>query len=535
MYALEANQIRKTYGGVVALERADLLVRPGSVHALLGGNGAGKSTLVKIITGAVQPDAGSGRLQLSGETVSFSSTAEAVRRGVAVVSQEGSLFPDLDVLSNLFPMREPRVRGLVSRAQMQKTAAPVLEQLGLHVSPLALLGTLSLAERQLVEIARALVTDPRVLVLDEPTSALEASSAGRLLDALRVLRERNVAVVFVSHILQEVMDLCDEVTVLRDGRVVLAAAAVAQLDVPQIVEAMLGERPRKIARNGATRDSIVRDHAAGDGVAQNAAARDSNAGDDVARVTLENVSLPGVFEDDSFSARAGEIVGLTGIAGAGHLGVIELVAGLRRAPRGSVTLPGMAHAPQSLRDALAGGVAYVSGDRKRIGLMLDKPIWENIAQVRFVGMAREGVLLRSKTMIERAQGYVAKLGIRTSSVLARADSLSGGNQQKVVMAKWLELQPKVLLLDDPTRGVDVGAKAEMHAILRELSKNGAVTLLCSTDLEELTQACDRVLVFFRGSVCAELRGEQLTENHLLEVMNTGLINTGRAPLVSDGA
>ena len=361
-----------------------------------------------------------------------------------------------------------------------------------------------------------------------------------MLDALRVLRERNVAVVFVSHILQEVMDLCDEVTVLRDGRVALAGAAVAQLDVPQIVEAMLGERPRKIARDGATRDSIARDHAAGDGVAQNAAARDSNAGDGVARVTLENVSLPGVFEDVSFSARAGEIVGLTGIAGAGHLGVIELVAGLRRALRGSVTLPGMAHAPQSLRDALAGGVAYVSGDRKRIGLILDKPIWENIAQVRFVGMAREGVLLRSKTMIERAQGYVAKLGIRTSSVLARADSLSGGNQQKVVMAKWLELQPKVLLLDDPTRGVDVGAKAEMHAILRDLSKNGAVTLLCSTDLEELTQACDRVLVFFRGSVCAELSGEQLTENHLLEVMNTGLMNTGlmntgRAPLVSDGA
>src|SRR3954471_8151341 len=237
---LEARGVRKTYGGVVALAGADLTVRAGSVHALLGENGAGKSTLVKAIAGAVQPDAGA--LHLDGEVVKFSSTADAVRHGVAVVSQELNVFPDLDVLSNLYPMREPRRGPFVLRAEMARRARPVLEELGLDVPLRRLVADLSLAQRQLLEIAKALLTSPRVLILDEPTSALGAQSTELLFDALRVLRDRQVGVVFVSHILEDVMALCDEITVLRDGEVAMAARPRDELTVPVIVEAMLGER-----------------------------------------------------------------------------------------------------------------------------------------------------------------------------------------------------------------------------------------------------------------------------------------------------
>ena len=259
--ALEAQGVRKTYGGVVALDDASFNVRPGSVHALLGENGAGKSTLVKVMTGAVRPDAGS--LRLGGQEVRFRDTADAVRHGVAVVAQELSLFPHLDILSNLFTMREPRRGPIVDRRRMLEAAQPVLESLGVTHPPSTLVGSLSLAERQLVEIAKALVAKPRVLLLDEPTSALETGASERLLGILRVLREADVGVVYVSHILEEVMSLCDEVTVLRDGRVVMAAEPLANLTLPLIVDAMLGQKS-KVARD----ESLVRTGAPGRAIAR---------------------------------------------------------------------------------------------------------------------------------------------------------------------------------------------------------------------------------------------------------------------------
>src|SRR5437870_2194136 len=253
---LEAEGISKSYGGVVALSGAGLEVRAGSVHALLGENGAGKSTLVKGIAGAVKPD--SGVLRVDDEEVSFATTAEAARHGVAVVSQELSLFPDLDVLSNLYPMREPKRGPFVDRAEMWRRAEPVLAELGLRVQPRQQVATLSLAERQLVEVAKALITNPRVLILDEPTSALETASTENLLEVLRVLRERQAAVVFVSHILDEVMAVCDEITVLRDGRVVMEGASPATLTVTEIVAAMLGERAHSRGDGGVAPDRELR-------------------------------------------------------------------------------------------------------------------------------------------------------------------------------------------------------------------------------------------------------------------------------------
>jgi ABC-type sugar transport system ATPase subunit len=507
MLALEAQNVRKTYGGVTALADAGIRVRPGSVHALLGENGAGKSTLVKIITGAVRPDAGV--LRLEGSDISFSDTADAAQNGVAVVSQELSLFPDLDVLSNLFPMREPRRGPFVDRRKMAELARPILDQLGLRVSLREQVGNLSLAQRQLLEVAKALITDPRVLILDEPTSALDAKASEVLLGILRVLRDRKVAVVFVSHILEEVMQLCDEVTVLRDGRTVVDAAPMAELTIPKIVAAMLGDRHVQLAevRPRATVD-LTSTVAVSDGIGP---------------LRVESVSVEGKLEDVSFAVSPGEVVGLAGVAGAGHQTVLELVAGLRQSTGGRIVLPDGAPAPKGLRAAIARGVALVTGDRRRLGLMLDKPIWDNAAQVRSVALARDGLLIRKRVLRARAREHAARVNLRTSSIDKSAGLLSGGNQQKVVLTKWLQTQPSVLLLDDPTRGVDIGAKAEMHGLIRSVAEAGAVVLLCSTDLDELATLCDRVFVLHHGRLCADFSGESLRQHDILAAMNTGAV------------
>jgi ribose transport system ATP-binding protein len=519
---LEAKDIRKSYGGVQALSGAGLTVRAGSVHALLGENGAGKSTLVKVIVGAVRPD--SGVLRLAGEEVSFSSTAQAGKSGVAAVSQELSLFPDLDVLSNLFPMRELKRGPFIDRKAMERKARPVLADLGLELEMRQPVSSLTLAERQLVEIAKALVTEPRVLILDEPTSALEASSVEILLGVLNVLRERDVAVVFVSHILEEVMQLCDEVTVLRDGSPVLEGEPRAQLSVPTIIEAMLGEKAVK------EHEAAVSENVAA--TARVARAADSTADDDGrnaraaggGRLRLKDVSVKGRLARVDLEARPGEIVGVAGIAGSGHLAVLELISGQCRLSGGEALLPGDRKLARSMHRAVGSGVAMVTGDRRRYGLMLDKPIWENIGQVRSVALAREGPLISERKMRRRAESLVERLQVKAASIEENAGQLSGGNQQKLVFAKWLDAQPSVLLLDDPTRGVDIGAKAEMHRLIRAAAGEETIVLLASTDLDELVVLCDRVMVFFAGSVCAELYGETLQSHVLLETMNTGRVS-----------
>ena len=508
---LEAHGISKSYGGVAALTGANLTVRAGSVHALLGENGAGKSTLVKVIAGAVRPD--SGVLRLDGTEVSFSTTAEAARNGVGVVSQELSLFGDLDVLSNLFPMREIKRGPFVNRSAMAEKARPVLRDLHLNLDMRQPVGSLSLAQRQLLEIAKALVPGPRVLIPDEPTSALEAASTETLLSMLKVLRDRQVAVLFVSHILEEVMQLCDEVTVLRDGKPVLEGEKMEELTVQTIVDAMLGDRLRReqaLAGRGAPaiRPPLATDSGGGQG----------GLGGDL---SLQDVAVARRLNDVSLAAAPHEIVGLAGLAGSGHHTVIELVSGQRKPDAGRVLLPSGRQVPRGLRNAIASGVALVTGDRRRFGLMLDKPLWENIAVVRAVALAREGPVVRKGRLRKRAHDQVERLRVRARSLDQRAGSLSGGNQQKVVFAKWLNAQPSVLLLDDPTRGVDVGAKAEMHALIRSAAQAGAIVLLASSDLDELEHICDRVLVFYRSRICAELSGDDLRAHIMLEAMNTG--------------
>lgn len=498
-YMLEAERVRKSYGGIAALKDVDFRVRAGSVHALVGENGAGKSTLVKILAGAISPDAGV--LRLAGQETHFSSTAAAATHGVAVVSQELNLFPDLDVLSNLFPVHMPASRLFVARSRMWEQARPVFQELGLLLDPRALVESLTLEQRQLLEIARALMVQPRVLILDEPTSALHARETERLHQVLRALRQRGVAVVYISHILEDVLSLCDEVTVLRDGERVVDAQPVRSLSIDEIVRAMLGRKERV--------QTLTRAH------------RSPASGQGALR--FEHVSVPGYLEDVTLEAPAGAIIGVAGLSGSGHREVLAVAAGALRPGQGRVMLADGTELRPGMRNAIRQGVALIPGDRQRIGLMLDKPLWENVAQVRAVALRRAGRFLRAGRLRDRARAYVERLRIRTSSVNQEVGSLSGGNQQKVVFAKWLEAEPSVLLLDDPTRGIDVGARAEIYGLVHDLATQGAIQILASTDPRELALICDRIFLFYRGRVCAVLEPPRLDAHTILEVVNTGIL------------
>jgi ABC-type sugar transport system ATPase subunit len=498
---LEAQGIGKAYGGVVALAGVDFTARPGAVHALVGENGAGKSTLVKVLVGAVLPDAGA--LRLDGAELRLANPLAAIARGIAVVSQELSLFPDLDVLSNLFPMREPRRGPWVLRRAMAERARPVLDELGLDVALDEPVEGLSLEQRQLLEIGRALVADPRVLILDEPTSALHAGETERLHGVLRTLRQRDVAVVYVSHHLEDVLALCDEVTVMRDGRVAVPAAAAGTLSVDRVVHHMLGEKAAAMVQAGAHSGAPVT----------------RGAGPSL---RLENVTVHGELDDVTLEVPAGVIVGVAGVAGSGYRTLLAAAAGATPLDSGRIVLPHGEELAGGQRGAIEQGVALVSGDRRRVGVMLDKSIWENVGQVRSVALRRDGAVVRAGELRSRADAHVGRLGIRTPSVDQEVGMLSGGNQQKVVFAKWLEAAPTVLLLDDPTRGIDIGAKAEIYTLLRALSEQGTIQVVASPDARELAAICDEVVVFYGGRVCAQLRGQHLDAHTILEVMNTGV-------------
>jgi ABC-type sugar transport system ATPase subunit len=491
----EARGIKKRYGGVQALDAVDFAVRPGEVHALLGANGAGKSTLVRALAGAEAPD--EGELRLSGQPVRWRSVADAGRRGVAVVSQELNLFPDLDVLSNLFLLDPPRRIGAIAREEMRRRARPVLETVGLSVPLEAPLGTLPLAARQLVEVARALLGQPKILLLDEPNSALKTEESRRLLEVIGELKRNGVAIIYVSHFLEEVHAAADRITILRDGRTAVAARPRDEMTIPQIVEAMVdlpasAHPPHTTPRRAA-------------------------AGND--GLVLEGITVDGALHDVSLRVDRGEIVGLAGLEGSGVHVLVELLFGVRRADGGTGRLPGAQRLPRNPHAAVRAGVALVPADRKRLGVMLEMTIAENMAQVRAGALRRAGFRISPREMASAAARRSVELAVKAAGVHARAGELSGGNQQKVVFGKWLEADPSLVVLDDPTRGVDIASKAEMHAIVRRLAESGRVVVVASSDLAELAELCDRVVVLFQGRVRGQLPAEALSEHTLLAAIN----------------
>jgi ABC-type sugar transport system ATPase subunit len=498
-----ARGISKRFGVVQALCDVDLDVPAGSVVGLVGANGAGKSTLLKIIAGALPPD--SGELTLSGKPLTVKSITDAARAGIAIVSQELSLFPALSVEENL--ALAPGEKAWTFRSSFARRAGEVLAELGVDVALNAPLRSLPLADRQLIEISRALLQKPRVLILDEPTSSLHAAEVDRLHDVIRGLRNSGIGIIYVSHFLEELLDISDSLVILRNGERVAEHAAPVADRLDNVIAAMLGENPQSVAersRNfGDKNNGVV-----------------PKSPIEVGPLRIVDLKGPKQLTIDKLEIHPGAVVGVAGLVGAGVEELFEVLFGLAKPMSGRITLPTGAPLPANPARAVKAGIAYSPADRKQHGLMLRQSIAENVVSVRALTLGRDGFFLRKRRLTEVAADRCRQLGVVGGSVLRPVGNLSGGNQQKVVFAKWMEASPSLLVLDDPTRGIDVSAKREMHRIMRQLAQSGRVVLFSSSDPGEIASAADRAIVFVDGAPACELSGDALTERALVAAMNT---------------
>ncbi|WP_435742364.1 sugar ABC transporter ATP-binding protein [Nocardioides sp. SYSU DS0663] len=485
--ALELRDVAKSFGAVAALRSGQLVVESGSIHALVGENGAGKSTLVKIVAGVHRRD--SGTFRLHGEDVDFGSTAESKSAGVAVIYQEPTLFPDLSVTENIFMGRQPRGSfGRIDRAAMHREALGLFERLGVRIDPRRPSLGLSIADQQIIEIAKAISLDASVLIMDEPTAALSGVEVERLFAVARSLRDEGRALVFISHRFDEVFELCDTVTVMRDGEYV-STDAVADTSVDEIVSRMVGREVSELfPKTPAT------------------------IGDPVLQV--DGLQRAGVFHDISFEVRAGEIVGLAGLVGAGRSEIARAVFGVDPYDAGTVRLAGQSIKPRDPRAAIRAGMAFVPEDRRKQGLVTDGSVARNVAGVIRRGLTKAG-LLTSGAENRAAEPWAGKLEVKTNALDMHAATMSGGNQQKVVIAKWLATEPRLLIIDEPTRGIDVGTKSEVHRLLSELAGQGMAVLMISSELPEVLGMADRVLVVCEGRITAELDRAEATPESVM--------------------
>jgi ribose transport system ATP-binding protein len=489
---LELLDITKTYPGVTALSNVSLSVSPAEVVGLIGENGAGKSTLMKILGGVVEPT--KGRIMVDGAERSALTVTDSMKAGIAFVHQELNLFENLDVAANIFIGREPRSGGflnLVDKAETRRRVAPLLQRLAVDFGPDTPVAELSIAERQMVEIAKALSLDARLIIMDEPTSSLTLSETDRLLSVIAELKSHGVAIVYISHRLNEVKACADRVVCLRDGKLV-GELARDEIEHPAMIRLMIGRDLKSVY--------IPPKHAP----------KESG-------LTLTDVRTS-AFPDFpvTMTIRRGEILGLAGLIGSGRTSLARAIFGIDPLVAGTVGLDGQTLTIASPQDAIAKGIYLAPEDRKRSGLILEFPIRENVTLADLWTYAPSWLIKRDaeKTMADKQR---VRLGIKTPSVETTAISLSGGNQQKVVLAKWLSMRPQVIVFDEPTRGIDVGAKAEIYQLMRELAEADVAILMISSDMEEVIGVSDRVAVMHEGSIAGFLGREDLSEHSILEL------------------
>ncbi|MEU4779123.1 sugar ABC transporter ATP-binding protein [Micromonospora sp. NPDC023633] len=484
---LVLDGLTKSFGTVAALRGVHLALHSGEAHALVGENGAGKSTLVKILAGAHAPD--SGRMTLDNRPLELRGPADARAAGIAVIYQEPTLFPDLSVAENIFMGRQP-LRGLrrIDTRAMNRDAEQLFQRLGVRIDPSRPARGLSIADQQLVEIAKALSFDARILIMDEPTAALSGVEVERLFGVARSLCERGAAVLFISHRFDEVFNLCQRITVLRDGAWVSSDSA-ADLTVDEVVRRMVG---RDVSSLYPKQDAPLRD----------------------TLLEVRGLSRAGIFSDVSFSVRGGEIVALAGLVGAGRSEVARAVFGVDRYDAGEVRVAGRALPSGSPRKAIAAGMALVPEDRRQQGLIMELSVQRNVTLARRRALSRLGLLLDAAERAE-ARRWTRRLQVKTPRLAAPVATLSGGNQQKVVLAKWLATEPRILIIDEPTRGIDVGTKAEVHRLLSELAGEGLAILMISSELPEVLGMADRVLVMHEGRLVHELPRAEADETSVM--------------------
>jgi rhamnose transport system ATP-binding protein len=484
---LELRDAAKSYGAVHALRDGNLALRAGEVRGLVGENGAGKSTLVKVLGGVVQPDAG--ELVMGGAPVRFHSPHDARHAGIAVIYQEPTLFGDLSIAENVVMGYHPR-RGLrrIDRGAMHRQVQELLDRLGVQLDPERTVRGLSIADQQIVEVAKALSFDARVLIMDEPTAALSGPEVERLFAVVRTLREAGAAVLFISHRLDEIFAICDTVTVMRDGAVV-HDAPIADMTTDDMVRRMVG---RELSALFPKQDAQI-----GERVLE------------VKRLTRE-----GVFFDVSFEVRAGEIVALAGLVGAGRSEVARAIFGIDRTDAGHVEVSGRRLPSGRPLAAMQAGIAFVPEDRRMQGLVMDLSVARNATLTRIRALTRLG-LIRVGAENRLAREWADRLRLKFHRLEDPVGFLSGGNQQKVVLAKWLATEPKLLILDEPTRGIDVGTKAEVHRLMGELAGRGLAVLMISSELPEVLGMADRVLVMHEGRLTSAFSREEADEERVI--------------------
>ena len=483
----KVEQVSKQFDGVHALSAVDAEFNAGRIHAVVGENGAGKSTLVKIIAGVHAPDQGT--LYLDGSEISFATPRDAMNASIAVVYQEPTLVPMLSVEENLVLGREPTGWGLVANGSVRNVADTWLPVVGAAIDPTTPVEKLSIAQRQLVEIAKALSLDARMILLDEPTSSLSITEIERLHLVVRDLKNRGVSVVLITHNLDEVFALADEVTVLKDGKVSLTAA-VAEVTASEVIRAMIGRDlahmfPPRVA-GGAERRTVIE---------------------------VRGLTVPGRVEDISFELRESEVLGFVGLIGAGRTDVAKALVGAIKSRSGEVLIDGEVSKVREPADAVARGIALVPEDRLAEGLVMDLGVKQNIGLPQLAGLSRYGIIDK-KSESALANEQIDSLNIRTPSNGTVVTNLSGGNQQKVVLGRWLAKGSRVLILDEPTRGVDIGAKAEIYKTIRQLAEQGTAVMLISSELPEILHLSDRIVVMSKGRIVATLENNSLTESDM---------------------
>jgi rhamnose transport system ATP-binding protein len=484
---LAVASVAKSFGAVAAVRDVSFPLYAGEIHALVGENGAGKSTIVKMLAGVHRPDAGG--IELDGRPLQLATPADAIAEGIAVIYQEPTLFPDLSVAENIVMGRQPRRSlGRVDHRAASVLAASLFARLGVAVDPDRPARGLSIADQQIVEIAKALSREARVIVMDEPTAALSGVEVERLFAVARSLRDGGAAVLFISHRFEEITALCDRVTIMRDGRHV-STDPLDAVTVDEIVRRMVG-RPL---------DTLF-------------PKRDVPVGDVVLEV--DGISREGVFRDVSFQVRAGEIVALAGLVGAGRSEVVQAVFGVDPRDGGEVRVGGSVLRAGSPGAAMAAGVALVPEDRRQQGLVLQASIERNVTSTRWRRLARFGLLFGGAERRSAAE-WTARLQTKYARLDDPVARLSGGNQQKVVLAKWLSTEPRVLIVDEPTRGIDVGTKAEVHRLLSDLAADGVAIIMVSSELPEVLGMADRVLVMREGHLVAEIPRRDATEETVM--------------------
>lgn len=498
---IQMSGISKAFSGNVVLNKVEFELHDGEIHALMGENGAGKSTLMKILSGIYEKDAGS--VKVDGKQVEFTSPKDAEGMGIAVIHQELNILPDLTVAENLFLGKEKTYGpfGILRKKEMQEEARALLAKLGLEIDPRTRAGDLSVGKQQIIEIAKAIACDAKYIIMDEPTAALTDREIETLFQTVRELKEKGISFVYISHRMEEIFAICDRITILRDGTYV-GVREIPKTTFDEIVAMMVG---RELGERFPSRKAVIRE----------------------VKLQVNNLSSAGAFENVSFTLRKGEILGVAGLMGAGRTEVAQALFGYRNTTAGEISIDGKPVKINSPIDAMKYKMGFVTEDRKTEGLILDFSVKDNIMLANLEKGAKSGVIV-PRLENDLAAKYIEQLRIRTSSAAQSAKSLSGGNQQKVVIAKWLGTNPQILILDEPTRGVDIGAKKEIYQIMNQLAEAGVSILMISSELPEIIGMADRVIVMHEGKITGMLAKKDMTQEKIMHYATGGdkVVQTG---------